>query len=372
MGKRILLISPEAWGKNFVSKHHYANYLSKEHEVFFLNPPSGYAKFGNMKVKTTKIHDRLTVIDYLNRLPKLDKFSLSKQIRVYKKQAKIILESIGITDLDIVWSFDPNRFFNQAVWGAENSIYHTVDFHPNSKYESEIVLSSDLFLGVADKVLEDTAKIRKGKLISHGADIDGFQKDFEAHIPGTNNIKAIYTGNFHKHIDYELLEDLVDENEHVDFIMIGPTKKSNISSSNSIDTEIYERLQAKENICFLGSVPSEHLMSYLKKCDINLVMFRKEFEKIHCSPHKLMAYFYSGNITLSNYIDAHKNTPKNIILMEPERDVFKVVFKDIVANLTEYNSAVLREKRKSFAIENSYQIKINEILKQINKCDSPS
>ena len=36
--KTILIISPERWGTNFVSKHHYALELAKNNNVYFLNP----------------------------------------------------------------------------------------------------------------------------------------------------------------------------------------------------------------------------------------------------------------------------------------------------------------------------------------------
>ena len=38
--KTILIISPQAWGKMFLSKHHYAIELAKRgNAVYFLNPP---------------------------------------------------------------------------------------------------------------------------------------------------------------------------------------------------------------------------------------------------------------------------------------------------------------------------------------------
>ena len=39
-GKTILILSPQSWGKMFVSKHHYAIGLAKKGAVvYFLNPP---------------------------------------------------------------------------------------------------------------------------------------------------------------------------------------------------------------------------------------------------------------------------------------------------------------------------------------------
>lgn len=360
--KTILLISPEPWGANFVSKHHYANYLSKDHTVYFLNPATGFARSPSkgMNIEIKPIKEQLFTIDYLNLLPRLNRLPLAVQKRIYRKQAQLIAQKIN-AELDIVWSFDPHRYFDQEVWNAKHSIYHTVDFHPGAKFEKEIVLSSDLFLGVADLILAEHTAYRKGVLIPHAADLDGFRQKSEHKIPGKNAIKACYVGNFHKHIDYAILEQLAVENPDCDFIMVGPVENSNLSAGNKIDHTIFQKLKMLPNIYFLGSVPPDELMSIIQKCDINLVLFKKGQERIHCSPHKLMGYFYSGHITLSNYIDAHKQTEEDIIIMIPDQGQIPKAFQKIKHNLADYQQEKLQKKRREFAETNSYQNKIIEI-----------
>jgi hypothetical protein len=106
-------------------------------------------------------------------------------------------------------------------------------------------------------------------------------------------------------------------------------------------------------------------MTYLQLADINLVLFKKENERIHCSPHKLMAYFYTGHITLSNYIDAHKNTDKEIIFMSESAENTRTDFLEIKLNLEKFNSQKQQKKRRQFAINNSYTNKINTIAKRV-------
>lgn len=361
-GKTILLISPESWGNNFVSKHHYANYLAKENKVYFLNPANGYSKnpFGTVNCILDKVKENLTVVSYVNLLPKLNNLPKSVQKSTYKKQALQILKAID-DPIDLVWSFDPFRFFDQEVWNCEQTIYHTVDFHPDANYEKDMVLSSNHFFGVTDWVLKDHLSYREGILVTHAADLDGFQQLPEVEIPGKNKIRACYVGNLHKHIDYGILEEMTTENPDVDFIIIGPIENSNLSSGNKVDEATLQRLKSYENIHFIGSVPPEKLMGYLTLCDINLVLFKKEHEKIHCSPHKLMGYFYSGNVTLSNYIDAHKSTPSDIITMINNQADIPEHFKAIKSNLVFHNSPELKEKRRNFAEANAYTTKIAQI-----------
>ena len=67
INKKIIIISPESWGINFVSKHHYAKELAnKGNEVYFLNPPSD-------KNELINIEKNLYVINYKNILRGINK-----------------------------------------------------------------------------------------------------------------------------------------------------------------------------------------------------------------------------------------------------------------------------------------------------------
>jgi len=367
--KLILLISPESWGTNFVSKHHYANYLSKQNKVYFLNQVTGFKfnLFGKLTITKEKINENLTIISYKNLIPKLNNLPNFIQRIVYKQQAKQLKKNLG--EIDLVWSFDPNRYFDQSVWQSKKNIYHTVDFHYTSKTEKEICKTSDVIIGVTPLVIKSISNYSSNiNRVGHGADIDGFKIDKSIKVPGNNKTKACYTGNFHKQIDYTVLFELAIQNKDLDLILIGPTIDSNLNLSleHQIDHAIYNKLSNLDNVFFIGSVPSNMLMSYLTQCDINLVLFKKENEITHCSPHKLMAYFYSGNLTISNYIDEHKLTDSDIILMEQEIEKIPKLIKKVIKNLGEYNNSELSEKRKRYAIDNSYDNKIQHISNLIN------
>jgi hypothetical protein len=366
--KIILLISPEGWGTNFVSKHHYANYLAKHNTVYFLNPVNNSIinLFGNVNAKVEKIKDNLYQVNYQNLLPRLNVLPKFIQQYIFKKQAKQIQKTLQIKQFDIVWSFDPYRFWNQKVWQTDKTIYHTVDFHPKAKFEKEICQTSNHVIGVTPLVIDSIKGYKKLiHRIGHGADIDNFTFDESISIPGKNTIKACYTGNFHKHIDYDILLEIAKSNSTIDFIMIGPTINNNLSSGSQINKSKYNELKKMSNIFLIGSVPSNKLMSYLCQCQINLVLFKKEYETIHCSPHKLMAYFYSGNVTISNYIDEHKNTSSDIIIMVKDINKISSLIQQIKQNINKFNSNKLKDKRRQFAISNSYNKKIEEINKII-------
>ncbi len=78
--KVILIISPQAWGKMFLSKHHYAIELAKlGNEVYFLNPPdndtwSWRKKESRIKITPHKQWSNLYLIDHQLSFPFLLKY----------------------------------------------------------------------------------------------------------------------------------------------------------------------------------------------------------------------------------------------------------------------------------------------------------
>lgn len=359
--KKIIVISPEAWGPNFVSKHHYANVLSENHIVYFINPPK---KFNNFKVsvEVEKVHDHLNIISYSNVLPKLNRLPLTIQGWVYKIIINKILKTIK-KPIDIVWSFDPRRFYKQSTWGASKSIYHSVDFHPNSK-EDLLCKNSDLVIGLSDLICADLEKYStEVHKISHGCHFDLEKTSIKSRkLPGQFEIKAIYVGNIHKHIDYDILHMLATQNK-VDFIIIGPTEINNLSSNN-IAKEDLEKLKKLQNIHFLGSIKSNEILDYLSSAHINLVLFKKEFELIHHAPHKMMAYFASGNLIISNMINEYRNASENLLKQLEQTSIIKE-FPKVITSIHEHNSDSNKHYRKSFSQENLYSKKVTEILELI-------
>ncbi len=133
--KRILIISPEAWGNSHVSKHHYAITLAKRNnQVYFLSPAKDNIE-NSIEAKPHPDHKNLTLINYhpilkgKSRLPRfvkdfLNKLEINKLSKVWSQ-------------LDIVWSFDPFRFQRLSDFNAKLKIYHPVDVH-NTPLEIQI------------------------------------------------------------------------------------------------------------------------------------------------------------------------------------------------------------------------------------------
>ena len=126
-GKRILLISPQSWGKMFVAKHHYALELARSNnEVYFLNPPS--FKFpGSVQAAPLAAHPGLFLVDHRLFFPDVLRFRARPLFdALMKLHVKRLLRHIG-KPFDIVWCFEPNLYSNLEWFGAPVKVYHPVD-----------------------------------------------------------------------------------------------------------------------------------------------------------------------------------------------------------------------------------------------------
>src|SRR5450755_3125876 len=65
--KTILIISPQAWGQMYISKHHYAITLAKlGNTVYFLNPPEleNAKQAREIEISKSYTHHNLFLIDH--------------------------------------------------------------------------------------------------------------------------------------------------------------------------------------------------------------------------------------------------------------------------------------------------------------------
>jgi hypothetical protein len=377
--KKIILISSEAWGDVFVSKHHYASFLSEQNEVYFINPPSlpwRLKSLFRVPVQIREIHKGLRVIDYGNPLPLMARLPFSLQKFAQALVIAAIMKKIRLKKADLVWSFDLKRFYNLQNWPADKRLFHAVELidHPffirDAPYRHQVLKSADFVISIAD-IITAQASIWNAnvKQINHGIDISKFNSfEKSVDLPGKGKIKAGFVGNFQVSFDFGLLKQLANENPDVDFIMIGP---KNISNLGELDTKVVENIEAtekQENIYFLGKVKSDDLPAYLKAIDINLVIYGDEFTEGHCNPHKLMSYFYFGKVTVSSYIDQYKKEPELIQMVRFNRDL-PSLFSKVLRNLESFNSPELQKKRYQFAQKHDYKILIDRISQHINGDD---
>jgi hypothetical protein len=352
--KNILFISPESWGKNFVSKHHYAYELAKQgYKVYFLNAPS--AEF------TTRIEkENLTIVDYkpiIRGLSKMPKFLSSYFI---KKEIKNLEAKLNLS-FDVIWNFDSSRFFNLSALSDKLRICHIVDMAEDIQ-RPLLAKTSDICFCTSDfikkELLEFNNKVFK---IHHGYKIPSVLQE-SIHLD-YSKVQIGYVGNLTRNcINWNLIFALLDKYPNAIFNFVGSVESSNLSAS-SIESKILERLKSYSNVNLMGTVKSELIPSYLKSFDVLLSIYKIENEsdvKQHSSLHKTMEYLGSGKTIVSTYSDEYKDK-QELLEMTNSDEEFISKFDKVVNDLGFYNSLEKQNLRIEFASDNSYSSKIEEI-----------
>ncbi len=363
--KIIYIFSPEPWGINFVSKHHYASLLSENNQVFFLNPPS--VKYG-----VTEIKSSLHVVDYslprgLNRLPRFIRDIMQQFL------AKQLLKKLFLPIPDVVWSFDPYVFQNLKAFNPKAiKIYHPVDVH-YTDLEFDCVKSADVVFSTAHLILDKFKAIDKPKhFINHGLanyfiNPEPTEEEFDF-INKDQSLKVGYVGNLrYQHLDYSMLFRVIETHPTCGFYFVGPYEGSNLShTGNEFDTEI-TRLKNYTNVFLLGAKQSLEIPVFLSKMDM-LWMCYKGAEKPAemANPHKILEYLSTGKPIITHYIDEYKNH-RDLILMSDSNEKFYEKFNELLNSIDDSSANDSIRRRKEFAFSNSYQNQLKKISKFIHK-----
>jgi hypothetical protein len=360
-GKNILLISPESWGVNYLSKHHFAIELSKSgNHVFFLNPPARLKRI-------TNVGKNLRVVDYkptfrgLRKLPKfISGILIKREIESLERWLKI--------DFDIIWNFDSSRFFNLKRIKNKYKIAHIVDWSENFNRRL-LCESADLCLCTSEFLKKEMVKSNPNTYkIGHGyrlSEYDLSQSERKS-LHSRFHYKAGYAGNLNfKLIDWQIIYELIIQNPKVGFYFIGPTGTSNLSGKNT-ENQHLDKIQKLKNVFFLGEMASYKLSAYLSEFDILLLVYKGiQYKQQLANPHKMLEYLGSGKVIVASWTEEYKDIPDLIEMVENNAKLLNK-FSEVLSHLEFYNHEEKQLKRKSFASEELYDKKISSIERLIH------
>ncbi|MEQ8478575.1 MAG: hypothetical protein RIB54_20175 [Fulvivirga sp.] len=360
--KRILILSPESWGINFVSKHHYASLLAKMgNETYFLNPPGG-AK----NVEVNKIKANLYSVNYPGFFRGVGRLPRKIKDKLHGITARKILKKIGSPD--IVWSFDPYIFQNLSLFGNKTiKIYHPVDVH-YTNLEYEVAENADIIFTSADQILKKFEHLDKPKYkINHGlADFFLNSIDSMSSLQGLGRQKVGYVGNLnYSHMNYPTLLQVVRNHPELDFYFIGPYEAGSNLGNDRIYKEEINELQSFDNAFLLGQKPASSLPALINQMDMFLMCYKVGDNIANmANPHKLLEYLSTGKVVVTHYIDEYSNR-NELIEVTYTNEEFLARFDEVVNNIEKYNSEDRQEARREFARSNAYPNQLKRIAQRI-------
>lgn len=375
--KVVLIISEQAWGEMYVSKHHYAIELVKANNiVYFLNPANtNFFGFSNIEISQQSPNKDLFIINHNIKIPLILKF---KARIIYQAYIKIHLLNIlrKLPKIDLIFSFDLANVYKLAYFNASiKKIFFPVDLAPNND-AINAALGADFIISVAQEIIEQYKQFKVPKLkLNHGVSELFLNQSYNLNQKKlSQKINVGLSGNFlRKDIDRNILLEIITKNKDLNFNFFGPyeSKQSNISNNkpDKETVEFIQNLRQKENVVFYGPILPSKLVFLFKNIDIFLICYdvTKDQSK-GTNYHKVLEYLATGMVVVSNNISSYKDTVDLVEMVNERNTNFTLpdLFKNVVNNLGFYNSLEMSEKRKEYAKNNSYAIQLEKIFNFIN------
>lgn len=377
--KTYLLISPQPWGRMFLSKHNYAIELAEAgHAVYFLNPPT-YKKFStHLDIRVKEELPNVFLVDY----------TLSNTAYVLRFKARAVYDLINkslvkklnrLAAFDELWCFEPNLFSDFRIFNAKRKLLFIVDQYENDTLK-KLARGADGIATISSPILDFFRFSDKPKLLlNHGLNKtfsalakERLQKGLTNTIQ--NPLKVAYVGNLLQgnRMDYETLQKIVAQNPGVDFHVYGPyeEKENTLGSTLSEGLKAFiEFLKQSRNVYLHGILPQSKLAVDMQGMDAFLTCYNylTDYNK-SSNCHKIIEYLSMGKACISNRIISYENT-EGLLEMPPEytNENLPALFRHVVNNLADYNSPEKQKRRIEFALENTYKKHIQTISRFINE-----
>lgn len=373
--KTILILSPQAWGKMFLAKHHYAVELAKRgNKVFFLNPPIQTSFRLRSSIQVEKIEpSQLFLISHHLFFPYWLKF---KALFVFHLLMKFhihrILKVVG--PVDIVWSFDIGHLYPFKSF-PENTykIYHPVD-EPESIESIRAAAGANIIFSVTKEILEKYKSFKIARyLVNHGVSNEFLTRVQMGERPMHAAIHVGLTGNFlRKDVDRDTLLVIIRENPNVIFDFWGAYETgSNIGSGPTNEAILFiDALKQCSNVIFHGQVDTINLAIEIQQMDAFLICYDLKLDHSKgTNYHKIIEFLSTGKVVISNNVTAYADKPY-LVQMPQSRENnedLPALFKNVIGKLKMFNLPVRQSERKLYAHDNSYEKQIERIEECLNK-----
>ena len=372
--KTYLLISPQPWGKMYLSKHNYAMELAEEgNTVYFLNPPT-YTKFSvSLELNVKREQGNLYVVDYLLSLPVHILRFKARALHDFLISNTLIKSLNKLADFDEIWCFEPNIFSSFRKFNAKSKLLFIVDYFDNNALK-RLAKEADGIVSISSHILDYFSFVNRPKLLLH----HGLNKNFsllaqkrlkqEILYTAPTSVKVAYVGNLlqGERVDYATLQRIIEQNPGVEFHIYGPHGEK----GNTLGTTMNNNLQTflaflnkSSNVHLHGIKEQAALAREVQEMDVLLTCYNYLTDHNKSSNcHKVVEYLSTGKVVVANRLLAYENLAGLVEMpAEMTNENLPLLFKKVVANLAFYNSTEKQKARIRFALENTYAEHIKTI-----------
>lgn len=375
--KKILIISPNNWGKIHVSKHHYAiELLSRGNEIYFLEPAISKNKKGfSVRVEEYGIN---VVTQHIHAFAEYLRFKARWLYNIYCFYfIKKLLKNIN-QKFDFIWCFETNLYSNLKWFNAKYIIYQPVDLLVYD-FQKVIAKNSNIAFSVSEVIVQQLKLFNsKSFFVNHGLN-NHFKIIAEASLnllqneslKNTNTICVAFVGNLLRpEINRELIISLIKKYPQTTFNFWGPSNlsESNVDGDRSYEVkEFINKLHHASNVNMHGVLGGTELAKKLVENDIMLLPLKYTNNYEGSNSHKIMEYLSTGKVIVSNFISTYSNS--NLLEMAASDNLEEIesVFYKVYSNIAFYNSKEKMKQRIIYALDNTYKRQTDKIQDQINK-----
>jgi glycosyltransferase involved in cell wall biosynthesis len=361
----VVILSPQSWSHQFVSKHHYAVEFTKLYPTVFVSPTQckmGRFSFNIREIKKGRkgLHEAQLTLPFPNWLRfKFNKFYciinrivLTLLIRKrLKKQIRLLIDFGCHRSIDRLDKFESLK-----------SIYFPVDDYIDLPIKTR---KADQLFTVSSNIQD---KFQKAKLpmlwINHGLSTifadRAKKKLIELENEGTTSkiprTKIGYSGNITiPFLDRKIVLKTIKELSDMEFHFFG-----NDSSTEKEAIEFIDRLKEINNVSLHGQLSTEDLANQLEDMDILWLCYKADNKNYQLeNSHKILEYLSTGKPILSSPIKYLKDTDEKFIYQFPNDKHSEMILR-LKKGLEDY---IKSKKRIEFALQSTYRNNISKLLK---------
>lgn len=225
---------------------------------------------------------------------KLERFIVKK---ILCRQIKPLINKHKLND-PIFWFSLPTASDLKDEFPSSPFVYYCCDDfqglagvdHETAKLHEDQILAHAELVVTSSKALQTKFHKTSNQLLTHGVDLELFSNPTTRaeDLPSNKRPIAGFYGSIASWIDVSLLQKVIEEMSHWDFVFIG-----------KVDTDI-SKICALSNVYFLGPKPHSELPKYVQHWDVSILPFKNNEQINACNPLKLKEYMAAGTPIISS------------------------------------------------------------------------